>query len=123
MHVELSPEAGHDLLMIKSLALDLGFRIDGVIKILELDAIDFPATDGFSIDRVVALFQRRIPVFRVRDDRQMKDYRILFFRLLRCVYVTGIHWRGHFGDPYDMLKEPFVRAQRYWGMRRTLCLS
>jgi hypothetical protein len=51
--------------------------------------------------------------------------RILFFSIpvRNCVFVTGIHSRGVLGvgQDYDFSKEPFTRAQRYWGFRENLC--
>jgi hypothetical protein len=64
-------------------------------------------------------------VSRVKHEKQFPGVRILFFSIpvRNCVFVTGIHSRGVLGvgQDYDFSKEPFTRAQRYWGFRENLC--
>jgi hypothetical protein len=61
----------------------------------------------------------------VKYEKYIPGLRILFFSVpgKNCVFVTGIHARPDLGigNDYNFSREPFARAQRYWGVRNTLC--
>ena len=92
---------------------------------LTLEANEFEGHEGFSIKRVRGLFRKGIRIYRVKYEKYIYGLRILFFSVAAkdCVFVTGIHKRGDLGIgmDYDFSREPFTRAQRYWGMRDRLC--
>ncbi|MDQ5859319.1 MAG: hypothetical protein M3542_13715 [Acidobacteriota bacterium] len=127
MHTCLSPEAKAELRLFKDLDRDVGIALEACIEMLALDPNEVDLLDGFSIKRVVELHRRRIRVSRVKYENHFHGVRILFFPIASkdCVFVTGIHGRGDlgFGNNYDFFREPFVRAQRYWGLRESLCTT
>jgi len=125
MRTCLSPEAETELKLFKDLDRDVGIALEASIGMLAWDPNEVEPLDGFSIQRVVGLYRRGIRVSRVKYENHFHGIRILFFPISTraCVFVTGIHSRGDLGlgNSYDFFREPFVRAQRYWGLREGLC--
>jgi hypothetical protein len=126
MRVCLSREAETELGFFKAKDRAVGIALEASIGMLSSDANEVELPDGMSIQRVGGLFRRGIRVSRVKYENYFPGVRILFFSIQarNCVYVTGIHSRGDLGvgKNYDFSKEPFTRAQRYWGFRGNLCL-
>ena len=127
MQTCLSPEAETELELFKELDRDVGIALEASIGMLAWDPNEVELLDGFSIKRVVGLYRRGIRVSRVKYENQFHGVRILFFPISSkdCVFVSGIHSRGDLGlgNKYDFFREPFVRAQRYWGLREGLCTT
>lgn len=103
----------------------MGIALEASIATLSSDANEVELPDGMSIQRVGGLFRRGIRVSRVKYEKYFSGVRILFFSIptRNCVFVTGIHGRGDLGvgKNYDFSKEPFTRAQRYWGFKENVC--
>jgi hypothetical protein len=125
MRVCKSRETETELQAVKVKSRDLGIALEASIGMLSEDVNEVELPDGFSIKRVVGLYRRRISVSRVKYEKYFPGKRILFFPIStrNCVFVTGIHNRSELGigRNYDFAKEPFIRAQRYWGLRENLC--
>jgi hypothetical protein len=125
MRVCLSREAETELDSFKAKNRFAGIALEAPIAMLASDANEVELADGMSIQRVSGLFRRGIRVSRVKYENHFPGLRILFFSIpaRNCVFVTGIHGRGELGvgKNYDFSKEPFTRAQRYWGFRENLC--
>ena len=125
MHVCLSPEAETELKRCKDLDRDVGIALEASIEMLALDPNPVELLDGFSIQYVVALHRRGIRLSRLKYENHFHGVRVLFLPISSrdCVFVTGIHGRGDLGlgGSYDLFREPFVRAQRYWRLRESLC--
>ena len=125
MRVCLSREAEKELGFFKAKNRITGIALEASIATLSSDANEVELPDGMSIQRVGGLFRRGIRVSRVKYENYYAGVRILFFSIppRNCVFVTGIHSRGDLGvgKNYDFSKEPFTRAQRYWGFRENLC--
>jgi hypothetical protein len=120
MLVRLCDEAAAELDVLRRMDEMLAAGVDACLEMLALDydALEAETEAGFSIESVVALkLQRHADVFRVKYEEFIPSLRILFLRLRGGPFVTGIHDRGNL---YDPLKEPLVRAMRYWGRRRYL---
>jgi hypothetical protein len=120
MLVRLSTEATAELNVLRGMDEMSAAGVDACLEFLalEYDALEAETEAGFSIEAVVGLKQQRNAyVFRVKYEEFIPNRRILFLRLRSGPFVTGIHARG---DLYDPLKEPLVRAMRYWGRRRYL---
>lgn len=125
MRVCLSREAERELGFFKTRNRVAGIALEASIAVLARDANEIELADGMSVKRVVGLFRRGVRVSRVKYENYFPGVRILFFSIPArdCVFVTGIHSRGELGvgKNYDFSKEPFTRAQRYWGFRENLC--
>lgn len=125
MQVKLSGEATVELTHLRGLDRDIGESLQACIEMLALEVNEFEGHEGFSIKRVIGLYRKGIRISRVKYEKYIRGLRILFFVVpgKQCVFVSGIHARGDLGEGnnYDFLREPFVRAQRYWGMRDRLC--
>ncbi|SRR6266567_3616638 len=125
MRVCISKEAEQELRSFRQLDRETGIALDACIEMLALDANEFEGYEGFSIKRIGGLFRRGIRVYRVKYEKYIFGLRIFFFSVAGkdCIFVTGVHQRGNLGVgmDYDFSKEPFVRAQRYWGMKDRLC--
>jgi hypothetical protein len=125
MLVCLSREAEEELTFFKANNRDVGIALEASIRMLSIDANEVELADGMSIQRVGGLFRRRIRVSRVKYEKHFPGVRILFFSIQskNCIFITGIHSRGQLGvgRNYDFSKDPFTRAQRYWGLRENLC--
>lgn len=120
MLVRLSTEATADLNALREMDEMLAAGVEACLELLalEYDALEAETEAGFSIESIVGLKQQRnADVFRVKFEEFIPSLRILFLRLRGGPFVTGIHDRGTL---YDPLKEPLVRAMRYWGRRRYL---
>lgn len=126
MRVCLSREAERELDSFKTKDRVAAIALEASIVMLSTDANEVELPDGMSIQRVGGLFRRGIRVSRVKYEEYFPGVRILFFSIpaRNCVFVTGLHGRGELGvgRDYDFSKEPFTRAQRYWGFRENLCL-
>jgi hypothetical protein len=125
MRVYLSREAEAELDSFKAENRFAGIALEASIAMLASDANEVELADGMSIQRVGGLFRRGIRVSRVKYEKHFPGVRILFFSIpaRKCVFVTGLHGRAELGvgKNYDFSKEPFTRAQRYWGFRESLC--
>lgn len=125
MRVCLSREAEAELALFKAKDRVVGIALEACIRMLSTDANEVDLPGGMSIQRVGGLFRRGIRVSRVKYEHYFPGVRILFFSIpaRNCVFVTGLHRRGELGvgKNYDFSKEPFVRAQRYWGFKENLC--
>lgn len=125
MRVCLSREAETELGFFKAKNRVAGIALEATIATLASEANEVELPDGMSIQRVGGLFRRGIRVSRVKYENHFPGVRFLFFSIpaRNCVFVTGIHSRGDLGvgKNYDFSKEPFTRAQRYWGFRENLC--
>jgi len=120
MIVRLSDEAKAELAALRGIDEMVAAGVDACLEMLALDydTLEAESEAGFSIESVVGLKeQRKADVFRVKYEEFIPSLRIIFLRLRGGPYVTGIHNRG---DLYDPLKEPLVRAMRYWGRRQHL---
>jgi hypothetical protein len=125
MRVCLSREAETELSFFKAKDRGVGIALEASIGILASDANEVDLPDGLSIKRVGGLYRRRIRVSRLKYEKHFPGVRVLFFSIptRNCVFVTGIHGRGELGagKDYDFSREPFTRAQRYWGFKENLC--
>lgn len=125
MHVCLSSEAATELKRFKALDRNAGIALEASIEMLARDPNPVELLDGFSIQHVIALYRRGIRVSRLKYENHFHGVRVLFLPISSrdCVFVTGIHGRGDLGlgGSYDLFREPFVRAQRYWRLRESLC--
>jgi hypothetical protein len=125
MHVCLSREAETELGSLKAKDRVAGIALEASIAMLASDPNEVELLDGMSIQRVGGLYRRGIRVSRVKYESYFPGVRILFFSIpaRNCVFVSGIHSRGELGvgKNYDFSKEPFTRAQRYWGFGENLC--
>jgi hypothetical protein len=125
MHACLSPEAATELKRYKDLDRDVGIALEASIEMLAQDPNPVELLDGLSIQHVVALYRRGIRVSRLKYEKHFHGVRVLFLPISSrdCVFVTGIHGRSELGmgGSYDLFREPFVRAQRYWRLRESLC--
>lgn len=125
MHVCLSQEAEAELKLFRNLDRDVGIGLEASIEMLPRDPNEVELLDGFSIQHVVGLHRRGIRVSRVKYEKHFHGVRVLFFPISSkdCIFVTGIHGRGELGvgNSYEFFREPFVRAQRYWGLRESVC--
>lgn len=120
MLVRLSDEATADLAGLRGMDAMLAAGVDACLEMLalEYDALSAATEAGYSIESIAVLKeQRRADVFRVKYEEFIPSLRILFLRLRGGPFVTGIHDRR---DLYDPLREPLVRAMRYWGRRQHL---
>lgn len=125
MRICFSREATEEMHTLRALDPDLSEAIEACIGMLAIDANEFEGHEGFSIKRVGGLFRRGIRVYRVKYEKYIAGFRILFFSVASkdCVFVSGIHRRGDLGtgNDYDFARDPFARVQRYWGMKERLC--
>ena|ERR1700736_1080614 len=125
MLVQLSAEATQELSRIKSLDRDVGEALQACIEMLAIEVNEFEGQEGFSIQRVVGLHRRGVRVSRLKYEKYIRGLRVLFFVVSgkHCEFVSGIHPREDLGEGnnYDFFRDPFVRVQRYWGMRDRLC--
>lgn len=125
MRVCLSREAETELGFFKAKNRVAGIALEASIAVLASDANEVDLPNGMSIQRVGGLFRRGIRVSRVKYEKYFPGVKVLFFSIQsrNCVFVTEVHSRGELGvgKDYDFSKEPFTRAQRYWGFRENLC--
>lgn len=125
MRVCLSTEAETELALFRALDREVGIALEAAIEMLATDANEIDLPDGLSIQRVAGLHRRGIRVSRLKYEKYFHGVRVLFFSIpsRNCVFITGVHNRGDLGEGrnYDFAKEPFIRAQRCWGMKETLC--
>ncbi len=125
MRVCLSAEAQDELKSFKALDRDTGIGLEACIEMLRIDASEFEGQEGFSIKRIGGLFRRGVRLYRIKYERYIPGLRILFFSIAAksCVFISGVHRRSDLGIgmDYDFSRDPFARAQRYWGMKNQLC--
>jgi hypothetical protein len=125
MNICYSEEAKAELQGFRNVDRDTGIALEACIEMAALEPSEFEGEEGFSIRKVQGLWRKGILVYRLKYEAHIFGIRVLFFVVPEkaCIFITGFHRRGELGpgNEYEFHREPFIRAQKYWALRRRLC--